>query len=60
MNDFVLPWERKVDIRGVDVVGNGKALVIFEVRVMVDGVRVLGSKSGGNTNKVCEGVDRAE
>ena len=59
MNDFVLPWERKVDIRGVDIVGNGNVLV-FEVKVIVDGVRVLGSKSGGNTNKVCEGVDSAE
>jgi len=59
MNDLVLPWERKVDIRGVDAVGNGTALVTFEVRVMVDGVRAVGAKSGGNTNKVWEGVDEA-
>jgi hypothetical protein len=59
MNDLVLPWERKVDIRGVDAVGNGTALVIFEVRVMVDGVRVAGAGSGGNTNKVWEGVSSA-
>jgi len=52
INDLVLPWQRKVDMRGVDVVGNGTALVIFEVRVMVDGVRVVGTGSGGNTNKV--------
>jgi hypothetical protein len=59
MNDLVLPWVRKVDIRGVDVVGNGTALITFEVRVIVDGVRVVGAESGGNTNKVWEGVSRA-
>jgi hypothetical protein len=59
MNDLVLPCDRKVDIRGVDAVGNGTALVIFEVRVMVDGVRVAGAKSGGNTKNVWEGVSRA-
>jgi len=59
INDFVLPWERNVDIRGVDAEGNGRALVRFEVRVMVDGVCVVGAESGGNTNKVWEGVDGA-
>jgi len=60
MNDFVLPCKREVDIRGVDAVGKGKVLVIFEVRVMVDGVRVVGVKSGGNTNKVWDGVDKPD
>lgn len=52
MNDFVLPCERKVDTRGVDRVGNGTAPFRFEVRVMVDGVRVLGIESGGKTKRV--------
>jgi hypothetical protein len=59
MNDLVLPCDRKVDIRGVDAVGNGTALVIFEVRVMVDGVRAVGAESGGNTKNVWEGVSKA-
>jgi hypothetical protein len=52
MNDFVLPWERKVDTRGVDEVGNGIGPFKFDVRVMVDGVRALGVESGGKTNNV--------
>ena len=60
MNDFVLPCKLEVDIRGVDAVGKGKVLVIFEVRVMVDGVRVVGVKSGGNTNNVWDGVDKPD
>lgn len=59
INDLVLPWDRKVDIRGVDAVGNGTALVIFEVRVMVDGVRAVSTESGGNTKNVWEGVSEA-
>jgi hypothetical protein len=38
--------------------GNGIGPVIFDVRVMVDGVReVVKLGEGGNTNKVWEGVE---
>ena len=56
MNDFVLPCERKVATRGVADDGNGTGTFKFEVRVIVDGVRVVNVGDGGNKKRVWDGV----
>lgn len=58
MKERVRPCERKVDTRGVDSEGKGTGTVRFDMRVMVDGVRVVSVGEGGKTKSVwdCEGV----
>lgn len=51
INDLVLPCERKVATLGVAAFGKGTRLFRFEVRVMVDGVRVVDG-DGGKTKSV--------
>jgi len=60
INDLVRPCERKVDTRGVEMLGNGTEPFVLEVRVMVEGVRVVSVGEGGNTKSVCEGVAKPE
>lgn len=60
MKDLVRPCKRKVDTRGVaDNGGNGTGIFMFDVSIMVDGVRRPGLSvlEGGKTNRVCEGVE---
>lgn len=52
INDRVRPWERKVETRGVERLGNGTGPLILEVSVIVDGVRVVRVGDGGNTKSV--------
>lgn len=60
MNDRVLPFDWKVETRGVDRLGKGTAPGKFDVSVIVEGVRVVKLGEGGKTNKVCEGVEAAQ
>lgn len=60
MNERVRPSARKLDIRGVLSDGNGTGPETLEVRVIVDGVRVVSVGEGGKTNNVCEGVETCE
>jgi hypothetical protein len=57
MNDLVRPCARNVETRGVDRLGKATGMFKLEVRVMVDGVRVVRVGEGGNTNSVWEGVE---
>lgn len=60
MKDRVRPWERKVETRGVERLGKGTKPCMPEVKVIVDGVRVVSVGEGGKTNNVCEGVDATD
>lgn len=60
INERVRPSARKLDIRGVVSDGNGTGPEMLEVRVIVDGVRVVSVGEGGKTNNVCEGVETWE
>jgi len=51
INDLVLPCDRKVATLGVVAFGKGTILLKFEVRVIVDGVRVVDG-DGGKTKSV--------
>jgi len=51
INDLVLPCERNVATRGVDAFGKGMRLLRFDVKVIVDGVRVFDG-DGGKTKRV--------
>jgi len=57
MKDLVLPFDLKVETRGVDRLGNGTA---SEVNVIVEGVRVVKVGEGGKRNNVCEGAEAPE
>lgn len=52
MKDRVRPCERKVETRGVVRLGNGTGVLTLEVRVMVEGVRVVSVGEGGKTKRV--------
>lgn len=57
INDLVLPCDVvKVDIRGVDIRGNGTGVLTLDVSVIVDGVWVIKDGDGGKTKRVCEGA----
>jgi len=58
MNERVRPCNRKVDTLGVAAAKKGIGEHILD-NVMVDGVLVVVVGEGGNTNKVCEGVEMA-
>jgi len=58
MKDRRRPSVLKVETRGVAKDGKGKDT--FDVSVIVDGVRVVKVGDGGNTKRVCEGVETIE
>jgi len=60
INDRVRPCARKVDTRGVDKLGKGTGPLTLDVKVIVDGVRVVNVGEGGNTKSVCDGVDATD
>lgn len=57
IKDRVRPWERNVETLGVERLGKGMRPPILDVRVMVDGVRVVSVGDGGKTNSVWDGVE---
>ena len=55
MNDLLLPCLVNVDTRGVDIVGKGTGVLL--VKVMAEGVCAVIVGEGGNTKRVCDGVE---